>query len=373
MSIYFDNAATTPISKEVLDEMLPYLTVNFGNPSSIHQNGRKVKTAIETARKIVAKVVNASIGEIFFTSGGTESNNTALKSAVQSLGIERIITSVTEHPCVLNSIKHIQKYHNIEIIHLEVDAFGQIDYDKLDETLKLNDKLTLVSLMHGNNEIGTMIDLDIVSNICQQNKALFHTDAVQTVGHFKIDLQKTKIHFLSASAHKFHGPKGIGFLYINNDIKIDPFIDGGGQERNMRSGTENVANIVGLSKAIELYDSEIVERTNQISQIKAYFIEQLKQNKFDFEINGAIEKSLYTVLSISLPRNEKSDMLLMLLDIDGVCVSGGSACSSGAETKSHVIEALNNKDDRRTIRFSFSHYNTKNEVDNVINLLKKYI
>ncbi len=372
-SIYFDNAASTPTSPEVLAAMMPYLTTHFGNASSIHQEGRIAKTAIENARKQVAKILNASIGEIFFTSGGTESNNTAIKCAVSSLGVQRIITCLTEHPCVLNSIVAIQKKYPVEVVYLKVDQLGRIDYHLLETTLASSDAKTLVSLMHGNNEIGTMIDLQKISDICLAHQAYFHTDAVQTVGHYKIDLQALKIHFLAASAHKLHGPKGIGLLYINSELSIEPFIDGGGQERNMRSGTENVANIVGMAKALELYDSERDVRADEILILKTYFKQQLDQELVGIEFNGDVYgDSLYTVLSVSFPHNEKSDMLLMLLDIEGVCISGGSACSSGAEHKSHVIEALGKDENRKTIRFSLSHYNTVEEVDTVIQLLKKY-
>lgn len=373
MSIYFDNAASTPISKEVLQDMMPYLTDYFGNPSSIHQDGRKVKTAIESARKQVAKILNASIGEIFFTSGGTESNNTALKSSVESLDIQRIITSELEHPAILNTINQLQKRHPIEIVYVNHNEIGQIDFDHLELLLKKDNIKTLVSLMHGNNEIGNLLDLDRVSHLCETYNAYFHTDAVQTVGHFNIDLQKTKIHFLSASAHKFHGPKGIGILYINSEIQIDPLINGGGQERNMRGGTENVAYIVGLASALTYYNQNLIERSQYILDLKKYFIQSLDAQNIDYELNGSVDQSLYTVLSLSFPRNAQSDMLLMLLDIDGVSVSGGSACSSGAEKASHVINAIHKNSNRRTIRFSFSHYNTKSEIDTVIKLLKKYL
>lgn len=371
--IYFDNAASTPTSPEVVAEMMPYLTTYFGNASSIHQEGRIAKTAIENARKHIAKLLNASIGEIFFTSGGTESNNTAIKCAVASLGVRRIITSVTEHPCVLNSILSIQKKYPVEVVYLEVDSIGRIDYQVLENELAKSSEKTLVSLMHGNNEIGTMIDLQKVSQLCSTYNAYLHTDAVQTVGHYPFDLQAVKIHFLAASGHKLHGPKGIGLLYINHEVAIEPFIDGGGQERNMRSGTENVANIVGFSKALELYEHEREVRTNDILVLKTYFKQQLDQEFQGIEFNGDVDgDSLYTVLSVSFPHTEKSDMLLMLLDIEGVCISGGSACSSGAEHKSHVIEALGKDENRKTIRFSFSHYNTVEEVDSVIKLLKNY-
>lgn len=370
--IYFDNAATTPPAPEVVEAMLLALKNDFGNPSSIHAEGRKSRALIEKARKFIANKLNASIGEIFFTSGGTESNNLAIKHSVKNLGVKRIISSRLEHHCGLHSIDAIQKSDNIIVEYVENDAHGKINLEQLESLLKDDSNKTLVSLMHANNEIGTMIDLDAVSALCMQYGAYFHSDTVQTICHYPIDLQKTKLHFLSGAGHKFHGPKGVGFIYINSDIKVDPLIDGGSQERNMRGGTENLYGIVGLEKAFELAYAHMDEWSEHILSLKNYFKEELKKYFDGIVFNGCEENSLYTVLSVSFPENSKSEMLLLNLDIAGISCSGGSACTSGSEKGSHVIEALHQTEKMRTIRFSFSHLNTKNEIDRCINLLKNW-
>jgi cysteine desulfurase len=370
--VYFDNAATTPISEEVINAMLPILRGEYGNPSSIHAEGRSVKAALEAARKTVAKCIGAGTGEIFFTSGGTESNNMAIKCAVRDLGVRRIISSPTEHHCGTHAIETVQKMDGVEVVWLQVDQVGRIDYTALEAALEAgNGTKTLVSLMHANNEIGTMIDLGHVCNICKTHGALFHSDTVQTVGHFPIDVQKTPVHFISGAAHKFHGPKGIGFIYINPQSPIKPFIDGGAQERNMRGGTENVYGIVGLAKALELACEEMEERTNRIIDVRNYLKDRLLNEFEDIQFNGDLEgDSLYTVLNASFPPNPKNELLLLSLDISGISCSGGSACSSGSEKGSHVLEAIGAYPDRKSIRFSFSHYNTREEVDFVIEKLK---
>lgn len=373
--IYFDNAATTPISPEVVDAMLPVLRGQYGNPSSIHAEGRSVRALIENARKTVARCIGASTAEVFFTSGGTESNNMAIKCAVRDLGVQRIISSPVEHHCGLHTIETVEKQAGVETVWLPVDALGRVDMNSLENALTGNGgKKTLVSLMHANNEIGTMIDLDQVSALCRQYGALFHSDTVQTVGHFPIDVNKTPIHFLAGAAHKFHGPKGVGFVYINSECSVHPFIDGGGQERNMRGGTENVYGIVGLAKALELACAEMDERAARIRGVRQYMIEQLKENFDDIQFNGDLfGRSLYTVLSVSFPPSPKNELLLLNLDIAGVSASGGSACSSGAEKGSHVLGAIGADPDRKSIRFSFSHYNTREEVDVVIEKLKSIL
>jgi len=374
MRVYFDNAATTPVSEEVIDAMLPCLREHYGNPSSIHADGRKVRAAIEEARKTIANQLGASIGEIFFTSGGTESNNMALKCAVRDLGVQRIISSPTEHHCILHTLENIEHNDGVEVVYVKIDEKGRIDYRNLESLLRLGGKTTLVSLMHANNEIGTKIDLDKVSQMCENYEAYFHTDSVQTMGHFKIDVSKLPINFMSGSAHKFHGPKGIGFIYINADSLIKPFINGGAQERNMRGGTENVYGIIGIAKAFELACNNMEKRHQHIHEIRQYFIEQLVANFEDIRFNGDYDGDyLYTVLSVSFPPSPKSAMLLLSLDISGISASGGSACSSGAEVGSHVMAAIKADPARKTIRFSFSHYNTKEEVDYTIEKLKTLI
>lgn len=370
--VYFDNAATTPIAEEVIEAMLPVLRGQYGNPSSIHAEGRSVRAIIESARKTVAQCIGASTAEIFFTSGGTESNNMAIKCAVRDLGVRRIISSPTEHHCGLHAIETEQKTDGVEVVWLPVDDRGRVDLNALEQALRESAGIrTLVSLMHANNEIGTMLDLDRVSALCRQYGALFHTDTVQTIGHFPVNVQKTPVNFLSGAAHKFHGPKGVGFIYINPESQIKPFIDGGAQERNMRGGTENVYGIVGLAKALELATADMESRSAHIREVRDYMKEQLLDTFEDIQFNGDHDGNcLYTVLSVSFPPSPKNELLLLSLDIAGVSASGGSACSSGAEKGSHVLEAIGADPARKSIRFSFSHYNTKEEVDFVIEKLR---
>lgn len=372
LRVYFDNAATTPISEEVIAAMLPVLRGQYGNPSSIHAEGRSVRALVEGARKTVAQCIGAGTAEIFFTSGGTESNNMAIKCAVRDLGVRRIISSPTEHHCGLHAIETEQKNDGVEVVWLPVDHLGHVDMQALEQALAESRGVkTLVSLMHANNEIGTMTDIDRVSQLCRQYGALFHTDTVQTVGHFPIDVRKTPVNFLAGAAHKFHGPKGAGFIYINSESPIKPFIDGGAQERNMRGGTENVYGIVGLAKALELATAEMEERAAHIREVRNYMKERLLETFDDISFNGDHDGScLYTVLSVSFPPSPKNELLLLSLDIAGVSASGGSACSSGAEKGSHVLEAIGADPERKSIRFSFSHYNTKQEVDFAIEKLK---
>ncbi len=368
--IYFDNAATTPLHPEVIIAMSNAMQENYGNPSSIHAEGRKARAAIEKARKQVASYLGASIGELFFTSGGTESNNMILKGAVRDLSVERIISSETEHPCVLHPLDYLKKYNLIQVDFVKQDNKGRIRLDHLNELLEQNKKKTLVSLMHANNEIGTMINLDEVAALCEKHNALFHSDTVQTIGHYPIDVSKTKIHFLSGSAHKFHGPKGTGFVYIRNDSIVKPHIDGGGQERNMRGGTENTYGILGLAKALELACDNREKNWPYISSLRTYMAEHLLKKIKGVQFNGDFDGSAhYKTLSVSFPPSPKADLLLMNLDIAGISVSGGSACSSGADAGSHVLDVLESDPDRKMIRFSFSHFNTKEEVDVVMKKL----
>ena len=369
--VYFDNAATTPISEEVVNAMLPVLRGQYGNPSSIHAEGRAVRALVETARKTVARCIGASTAEIFFTSGGTESNNMALKCAVRDLGVQRIISSPTEHHCGTHTLEFLGK-HGTEVVWLPVDKLGRPSMAALERTLADGSgKKTLVSLMHANNEIGTMLDLAEASAICQRHGALFHSDTVQTVGHFPVDVSQAKVNFLSGAAHKFHGPKGVGFIYINSESPIKPYIDGGAQERNMRGGTENVYGIVGLAKALELACAEMHERGEHIQSVRNYMKNRLLETFDDIEFNGDHDgANLYTVLSVSFPPSPKNELLLLSLDIAGISASGGSACSSGSEKGSHVLEAIGADPARKSIRFSFSHYNSTEEVDFVIEKLK---
>lgn len=368
--IYFDNAASTPLHPEVIQVMKNSLDESIGNPSSIHNYGRKARTAIEKARKTIASHLQASIGEIFFTSGGTESNNMAIKCAVRDLGVERIISSPIEHHCVLHSIERVQKLEGIQIEFVELDELGKVKMDDLQDRLSSSDKKTLVSLMHANNEIGTLLDMQAVAALCKENGAYFHSDTVQTIGHFPLDLQELDIHFISGSAHKFHGPKGVGFIYINNECLLQPFIDGGAQERNMRGGTENVYGIVGMAKALDLAVENMEADKAYVENIRSYMKEAL-QNKIEgISFNGAQDEDhLYTVLNVQFPPHPKSDTLLMHLDMKGIAVSGGSACSSGADQGSHVIRAINPDPEGLALRFSFSKWNTKEEVDHTVKTL----
>lgn len=373
MKVYLDNAATTALAKEVLDEMMPFLTDNFGNPSSIHSYGRKSRAAIEKSRKIVASAINASTSEIFFTSGGTESNNMAIKQAVRDLGVKRIISSPIEHHCVLHTVEFEAK-DGIETVSLRVNEFGEPDYEQLESLLNGKEVKTLVSLMHSNNEIGTITDLMRVSHLCSKYNALLHTDTVQTIGFYPMDVQALKVHFLSGSAHKFHGPKGAGFIYINSALVIKPFIDGGSQERNMRGGTENLYGIIGLGKALEMAVSAMNQNREKISGLKNYMKQKLENEISEVRFNGyADDRCHYKVLSVSLPLNSKTDLILFNLDIAGIAASGGSACTSGSETGSHVLAGIGASKDRKSVRFSFSAHNTYEEIDFVVEELKKMV
>ncbi len=367
--IFFDNAATTPLDPEVLASMTEVMAKNYGNPSSIHSEGRTARALIEQARKVVANTLNCSIGEIFFTSGGTEANNMALKNSVRDLGVTRIISSPLEHHCVLHSLDSIQASGKATVEMVRIDEKGSVDIADLKAKLTASDEKTLVSLMHSNNEIGNLLPMDEVAEICAEAGAYFHCDTVQTMGYFPIDLDATKVSFLSGSAHKFYGPKGIGFVYINNDNIIKPYLDGGAQERNMRGGTENIYGIVGLAKALEKAVAEREERAAKIKDVKTYFMEKMAETYPEATINGNPEQSHFKVLSVSFPESDKGDLLLMNLDLHGISASGGSACSSGIDVGSHVIGHLSPDSKRHTVRFSFSHHNTRAEVDAVIEKL----
>ena len=371
MRIYLDNASTTPMYPQVIQKMMEVMDKNYGNPSSIHHNGRVAKAIIENARKTVAKIINASISEVFFTSSATEANNMILKNAVQDLGIQRIISSPTEHHCVLHTLDYLQSHTNILVEYVGVDYEGVIDYQQLDRLLQANDTKTLVSIMHGNNEIGTMSDIATIGSLCKQYGALFHCDAVQTVGKYDINVQTNHIHFLSGSGHKFHGPKGIGFVYINNETMLSPYIHGGAQERNMRAGTENVAGIAGLSVALQISHDHRQLNHEHIANIREILKQQLTAHFDDIQYNGAQEGMyLAHVLSVSFPATPKADLLVFNLDIAGVAASSGSACSAGIEEDSHVLLAIGHATERKTIRFSFSPNNTVTEIEYLIEKLK---
>lgn len=369
--IYVDNAATTPISPEVFEAMKPWLTEHYGNPSSIHAEGRKARTAIEQARKTVAHYLEASIGEIFFTSCGTESINTAIKRSVLDLGVQRIITSPIEHHCTLHSVEAVKRDYGIQVDYLPVSKTGQPDLEALRSFVSDQESPTLVTLMHANNEIGTLTPIREISSICQQAGVYFLPDTVQTIAKYPLSVKEMPVTFLAGSAHKFHGPKGIGFMYINGEVKINPLIDGGSQERTMRSGTENIAYIVGLAKALELYITDRYARQKHIDDLRRYLAGQLLSAFPGAHLNGdGLDNTLYTVLSIAFPPHPKNELLLLQLDISGICASGGSACTSGAEAASHVLEGIGGDPDYKTIRFSFSHYNTLEEMDEVVRKIK---
>jgi cysteine desulfurase len=372
--IYLDNAATTSLDPEVLDVMIPYLTTHFGNPSSIYSYGRESRMAIENARKSVAKTLNAHPAEIFFTSGGTESSNTAITAAVRNLGCKHIISSEIEHHATLHTVAYLQQTGEAKVSYVKLLEDGHIDLVDLDRLLAECEDKCLVTLMHANNEIGNMLSLHEVGNICKKYQAVFHSDTVQTVGHFPFDLRNTPVHFITGAGHKFHGPKGVGILYINENVKIEPFVHGGSQERNMRAGTENLYGIVGFAKALDIATTHFDSESVYIKDLKQYMVEQLQKHIPGVGFNGDLQgNSLYAVLSVSLPKTEMREMLLFNLDINGICASGGSACTSGADQGSHVIRAINNNPNRITVRFSFSKHNTTQEIDTVIEQLKKII
>ena len=368
--IYFDNAATTPLAPEVLEAMMPYLTEKFGNPSSIYSYGRETRLAIEQARKSVAKNLGAKPAEIFFTSGGTESSNTVLNAAINDLGCKHIISSPIEHHATLHTVTHLAKLHNLKLSFVQILPNGHIDMDHLATLLAGSTEKTIVTIMHANNEIGNMIDMAAIGQLCRQSHAYFHSDTVQTVGHFPFELSQVPVDFITGAGHKFHGPKGVGILYINENVKISPLVHGGSQERNMRAGTENLYGIVGFAKALELATEKYEEDRAYIQSLKQYLHDQLVEKIPSVSFNGdPFGRSLYNLLSVNFPKNEKTEMILFNLDMHHVCASGGSACSSGAQQGSHVISALNKGSEIVTVRFSFSKQNTKAEIDQVITAL----
>lgn len=371
MRVYLDNAATTPIAPEVVEAMLPVLKEGFGNPSSTHFYGRQSKAWIETSRRTIAKLLNCQPSEIIFTSGGTEADNMALFSSVHQMGVTHIITSEIEHHAIGHTAEAIAKSGDARISYVKVSKSGLVDLEDLERLLQTGEK-TLVSLMHANNEIATLLPLKVVSEMCRKYDAYFHSDTVQTMGHYFLDLKELDMDFITCAAHKFHGPKGIGFLYINKNRKAEALIHGGSQERGLRGGTENVYGIVGLAKAMELAYEDLEGHQKHVQGLKSYMIDQLREIFEDIAFHGEIdpEKSLYTVLNVCFPKTEKAGMLLFTLDLKGVAVSGGSACTSGAAKGSHVLEGIHADMSRPNVRFSFSRYTTKEEIDFALEQVK---
>ncbi len=371
MKIYFDNAATTPMDREVVDAMLPLMTEHFGNPSSIHSWGRQTRSMIEQARKTVAKLMNCSPSEIFFTSGGTEADNMAIRCTIESLEIKHAITSPLEHHAVLHTLESMADKGQITLNLVKITPEGNVDLEDLEALLKNNERC-IVSLMHANNEIGNLLPLKQAAEICKKYNAILHSDTIQTVGHYNIDLKDIPVHFINGAAHKFHGPKGIGFIYVSSEVHVAPLIFGGAQERNMRGGTENVYGIVGLAKAMEIAYNDLKKHQEHIQGLKTYMIDKLEKNLPGVTFNGdAKGNSLYTVLNVCLPETDNAEMLVFNLDINGIAASAGSACSSGSNVGSHVLRAIGTDMSRPSVRFSFSKYNTKEEIDYTLVKLKE--
>jgi cysteine desulfurase len=372
MKVYLDNAATTQIHPEVLEAMLPVLRNQFGNPSSIHSFGRETRALIENARKTIARLLHASPGEIYFTSGGTEANNMAIRCSIRDLNLKHAISTAAEHHAVEHTLHELDQQGSIRLSLLDLDEQGHPDLDQLEKLLSGNSR-SLVSLMHANNETGTVTPIDQVGAICRKYNAVFHSDTVQTMAHLPHDLSALPVDFITCAAHKFHGPKGVGFLYMSNRVKINPFITGGAQERNMRGGTENVYGIAGMAKALEIAYRDMEHHRNHISSLKNYMIRRLREEIPGVSFNGDIsEGNLYTVLNVSFPPGDHSEMLLFNLDIAGIAASGGSACSSGSNVGSHVLKAIHADPNRPSVRFSFSQFNTQEEIDYCIARLREF-
>lgn len=374
-SIYLDNAATTALRPEVIDVITTAMQTTYGNPSSVHKFGRASKAAVELARKNIAKHLHVSAAEIYFTAGGSEANNLILWNAVAHLAVKRIITSKIEHHAVLHKILDLKRTYNFEIVFVDVDEYGSVDYEHLAELLKESTVKTMVSLMYVNNELGNILDLTTVSELCKANKALFHSDTVQGIGHFNIDLKQTPVDFITASAHKFNGPKGVGFLYAKKGFALKPMLIGGEQEKGLRAGTENVHSIIGMDKALELTIQQLEYEKKHIESLKTYFIHELKEIP-GVQFNGLssdLKRSSYIILNVRFPI--ETDLFVFNLDLKGVAVSGGSACQSGAQKGSHVLGALLPEKERNkaSVRFSFSYQNTQEEITAVVKLLKSLL
>lgn len=375
MKAYFDNAATTKMHDQVIDAMIESMRTKFGNPSSTHFFGRDSKAEIENVRKNIAKYTGVTSGEIIFTSCGTEANNLIIRSAVNFLGVERIITSALEHKCVIETTKSVSEHNQIELIKLPITNQGDPDLEFLEKELVKSHKKTLVSIMHANNEIGNLYDINKIGELCKEYGAYFHSDMVQTLGHIKIDLNEIPVHFVSSSAHKYHGPKGVGFAYIKKGTNLKAQITGGGQERNLRSGTENLHGIIGMGKAFEIANENFEKEITKVKELKRYAIEKLEKAFPNIIFNGKskdLEKSLHTLLSVQLPF--KDSLMGFELDLKGIAASQGSACSSGAAKSSEVINAIHTPEilaKTTSLRISFSQFNTKEEIDYLVQALKE--
>ena len=368
--VYLDNAATTPMDPKVLEAMMPYMTDHFGNPSSTHTFGRQTKAAIVTARKTVAKYLNCNQSEIIFTSGGTEADNMAINCSVRDLGVTHIITSPLEHHAVLHTAEHVCE-KTVRLSLVNINKNGSVDLEHLESLLQTDDK-TLVSLMHGNNEIGNLLPLDKVSKLCRSYNAYFHSDTVQTMAHYKFDMEEIDIDFITCAAHKFHGPKGVGFLYVNKNLDMGAMIYGGAQESKKRGGTENLYGIVGLAKAMEIANENLEAHQKHVSGLKQYMKQSLIDMIPGVQFHGdSTPAGLYTVLNVCFPHTEKGGMLLFSLDINGIAASGGSACSSGSNKGSHVLQGIQADTSRPNARFSFSHFTTKEEIDYALEVVQQ--
>lgn len=362
---YLDNAATTPVAPEVAEAMMEVLRSVFGNPSSTHAPGRKAKALVETSRRRIAELLNVPPRTICFTSGGTEADNHAIQAAVGCLGVTRIVTSAAEHSAVIKASDVAGQVDRVEVVHVGHHADGTVDLDALANVLKASEAKTLVSLMHANNELGVMVDLARISALCRAHGAYFHSDTVQSMGHYPMDLAELDVDFLTCSAHKFHGPKGSGFLYVNPALKVEGMIVGGGQERLLRGGTENVAGIVGLRAAMDLAFAHMASHESHVRGLKRLMVEGLKKELPGVSFNGDSDKEdrLYTVLNVKFPPHPNSGMAVFLMDLEGIACSGGSACSSGATMGSHVLRALGfHEANKASVRFSFSRYTTEGDI-----------
>ncbi|UXP33230.1 cysteine desulfurase [Reichenbachiella agarivorans] len=374
MKVYLDNSATTPVDPEVFEAMRPYFMDVFGNPSSIHSHGREARSVVERNRKKVAELLGTSPAEIFFTSGGTESDNTAIVSSVRK-GVRVAITSPIEHHAVLHTLEALERRGEIALKYVQLTQGGAVDMAHLEQLLSTH-KGALVSLMHANNELGNLSDVNAISMLCKSHGATYHSDTVQTMGKYVHNLTASHINMAVGSAHKFHGPKGVGFLYINGETKIDPFVYGGAQERNMRGGTENLAGIVGLAKGLEIAYRDMEINRAHITGLKLQMIQELKEKVKGVDFNGLsgdMDRSLYSVLNVGVPESAENDMLLFNLDIKGISVSGGSACASGTNVGSHVLDAIGSDPNRGAIRFSFSKYTTPEEISYAVDSLAEII
>lgn len=373
--IYLDNAATTALYPEVIDEMVQVLRDNYGNPSSTHSFGQEARVIIENVRREIADYLKVSPAEIIFTSCGTESNNMIIKSSVEHLGVERIITSPLEHKCVAESVLDMKKRRGVEVVYLRPNAKGDVSIEELETALKSSDKKTLVTLMHANNEIGNLLDLEKVAMICKHYNALFHSDTVQTVAHLDLDFSKIPVDFASCSAHKFHGPKGIGFAFVRKSTGLKGIIVGGHQERDRRAGTENICGIVGLGKAMEISMSHLEEFAEHMTSIKRYAIDQFEKKISGVKFNGRsgeLDKSLYTILSVLLPFNDP--LIGLELDMKGIAISQGSACSSGAAAPSMVMMSILDEEEMMKttpLRISFCHQTAREDIDRLLNVLQE--